>query len=706
MKLVKVFTAIIFLISLSLCVDFVRLHRELRADTKYEWTREDFQPNTFYSVSNFKDFAWRELRTFGFQAKKLLLSFRKFSDYGEEIRIYIPGEEEVRFIKDQKKRYNISVYKSQILEKSKYSAFYIDEASDTSKVSMTNVGMNGDHYSPTGWPSFRIKFGKTNNPFGRKSKKSILRSSTRSNGIDFFANNLFYDLCGGIKVNSYPINLFINGQEQEDFLIEDSWDKYLIEANRRREGSIFEVGFNGVIRSSNIVRDSLFISINNEIDSEKERILEFAGAMNQGSPNLDLIDEEKLEVLLLLCKDFFGGHPLLDINLHWYHNPVSNLFEPTIREVGTKEDYGEVFLDTTEFFPAYYINKRKINFESLRKKWFSKYNPEITQYISSVFPEIERSRIYEINNSFNGYKVDLDSTAIVHSYDTLRFSSKQIISEDLLINKSQILFIEDGTELIFINSANLKVFGGIILNGQDKRIRIKAFGDNSIFVSAKEMCKITNSDFFGFSNLLDSIEYHYLPSAITFYETKVEIKNCTFNDNIRGDDYVNFFRCPAVSLSGCLFDNVLADAIDSDFSVLNINYCQFTRVGNDGVDVSGSELYLSNSSFRDVYDKAVSGGEASLINVDSCSFVRNEIALVSKDGSILNFSNCSFNENKLDVSAFQKKLEYRQSEIYSKDTMDLSFLIEERVKTNIQVEVVRDVKKKMYGREFGRATKK
>ena len=257
-----------------------------------------------------------------------------------------------------------------------------------------------------------------------------------------------------------------------------------------------------------------------------------------------------------------------------------------------------------------------------------------------------------------------------------------------------------------MGTAKIIVNGGCIFDGKEEGITVDALGRNSIFVSTSQDCRISNTDFTGFSNLIDSTEQHYLPSALTFYETNIRINNSTFNRNQGGDDYINFFRCPSVTLSQCAFNNVLADAVDSDFSKLKINDCSFNNIGNDAVDVSGSYLVVFHSEFSNVLDKAVSGGEASSIEVNSCQFTKNEIALVSKDGSVLNFNNCTFTDNNLDISAFQKKLEYNLSEVYTNDSINLTTLIEKGVKTNIRTAFSNGVKDKMYGREFGRATEK
>ena len=82
----------------------------------------------------------------------------------------------------------------------------------------------------------------------------------------------------------------------------------------------------------------------------------------------------------------------------------------------------------------------------------------------------------------------------------------------------------------------------------------------------------------------------------------------------------------------------------------------------------------------------------------------HEIGIVSKDGCNISFSNISFYNNKLNVTAFTKKIEYPKAEIFSNDLVD-NFLFEKNVITNISDKRVDDVYSLMYGAQYGRESK-
>ena len=199
--------------------------------------------------------------------------------------------------------------------KERFKAYYVDEKMDTSKVQFRNVGMNMDHYQNfDGITSFKVKFSGTNNSYG----------------IDYLSSIMFNKLGDGILIESTPIYLIVNNNISENHIMEDVFDKYLIEKNRRREGSIVEVSFNGPFDLG--VKEDFFYDYNHK-STDTLFVNKFIKKINKGIVDIELIDTELFDLFILLCNDFFGAHPAKNINLHWYHNPLSNLMEPTIREV-------------------------------------------------------------------------------------------------------------------------------------------------------------------------------------------------------------------------------------------------------------------------------------------------------------------------------------------------------------------------------------
>ena len=180
----------------------------------------------------------------------------------------------------------------------------------------------------------------------------------------------------------------------------------------------------------------------------------------------------------------------------------------------------------------------------------------------------------------------------------------------------------------------------------------------------------------------------------------------TFENNLNGDDYVNFFRSKNIIVTNSIFKNVKNDAIDSDFSDLIVENTIFENIGNDGVDGSGSSVKIKSSKFNNILDKAISAGEKSNFYLNKNLFENNEIAIVVKDDSKLISEKDILVSNRLDFVAFRKK------RFFELPTADLSltniknYLIQHSTKVIglENIEYSSDIEEKLYGNIYGRAS--
>lgn len=273
------------------------------------------------------------------------------------------------------------------------------------------------------------------------------------------------------------------------------------------------------------------------------------------------------------------------------------------------------------------------------------------------------------------------------------------------------LKIEPNTKINLFDNSKIIINKGIVsFNGEvDKPIIIKGNGENSIFVSDVDLCSFNYTRFDGLSNWMDDCKV--LPSAITIYNSKSIFYNCEFKNNKRGDDMINLFQSK-YTFKQCLFNNVLSDAVDSDFSEGEIAETFFSSIGNDAVDCSGSTLKITGSFFEKVSDKAISAGENSNINVTKSKIINSAIGYVSKDGSILNVEGGNeFKDNDLDFAVFMKKPFYKRPSLYfSGEINNYKYLIQEKSIINSKDDVnslkfLNEVESKLYGNEYGKSSK-
>ena len=98
----------------------------------------------------------------------------------------------------------------------------------SSKVKL--FGMNSDHYHKNK-PSFRVKF--KGGRFFAKKKINILNNNKMRYLSLFFVVSIYN--FGGIGIEQTPIILCINKKSKGVYFMEDFFDKYLIEKNKKKE---------------------------------------------------------------------------------------------------------------------------------------------------------------------------------------------------------------------------------------------------------------------------------------------------------------------------------------------------------------------------------------------------------------------------------------------------------------------------------------
>ena len=146
-----------------------------------------------------------------------------------------------------------------------------------------------------------------------------------------------------------------------------------------------------------------------------------------------------------------------------------------------------------------------------------------------------------------------------------------------------------------------------------------------------------------------------MTGGITAYKSPIEFENCHFK-NLQTEDALNIISS-TFTLNKCTFVNLYSDAFDGDFVTGILKECVFKDVNGDGVDFSGSSVMVEKCFLKNIKDKAISVGENSSVNINSCGIDSVSYGVVSKDLSettvargttITNASNAAF-------AAFQKK---------------------------------------------------
>ena len=270
----------------------------------------------------------------------------------------------------------------------------------------------------------------------------------------------------------------------------------------------------------------------------------------------------------------------------------------------------------------------------------------------------------------------------------------------ILLKGGAKVYLDEDVDLIFNNCTVF--FDGL------EGLPIEVVGNkNNSLVFNDSHIRIEHSSFNNLSNF-DNGNIK-LPSAITFYNSEALIKNSKMINNLKGDDYINFYNS-SFSVESLLMEDVYADAIDSDFSVGTIDNLIIKKAGNDGLDFSGSEVLINNSFFYKIGDKALSVGESSKVRLENSSINNSELAVVVKDGSTLTSTNNLLENNKVDFSVFFKKdfypppylnadfIDLKNINLFQKGVILQLNILEEEIK------LIDDVESLLYGKTYGKAS--
>lgn len=507
---------------------------------------------------------------------------------------------------------------------------------------------------------------------------------------------------GFIGLKSKFVNVNSNGTSHEMYF-QEGFDKRIIESNKNREGILFtydktvEIQYNPTKTEDQELSNDLNKKINSWLNNTTETEC--------------IIDVRKAGKFLAIC-DAFNISSLSNISFAYYLNPVSNLIEP---------------------FVYYNLGQNQDSFKKALKT-----DPLITQFTSinaNEFANIKEQTKHHKLTKFSTLKEKIDFTSLksdsslksCHSDELfknlfeLKGGKYSLKEEQLVLNKP--LIIPPGLKVSFLPGTQIDILkGGFILsfsevemNGtKDNQINIQSsdtLGSGFHVINALSTSNLQYVNFKGLSNL--NYTTWKLPSAVTFYESPVNINYCTF-DNNNCEDALNIFRSTPYTFMNSIISNTFSDAFDADFSDGKIIGSKFINSGNDGVDISGSTILIENTTFENISDKALSAGEKSNMTVNGIKINGASLAVTSKDLSKVDIKNTEITNSEVIYSAFQKKSEFGPSSIVAQNVTYKNFkeenLIEEGSKLKVNGEKIHnyrdDVKKYLYGNEYGKETVK
>tara|TARA_B100000900_G_scaffold397211_1_gene397324 strand:- start:19220 stop:21484 length:2265 start_codon:yes stop_codon:yes gene_type:complete len=288
----------------------------------------------------------------------------------------------------------------------------------------------------------------------------------------------------------------------------------------------------------------------------------------------------------------------------------------------------------------------------------------------------------DINNNFVGfYLLDLENS----KFEFCNFIFTECIQKDSQpTTLSNIIQADNKTYHLFTNDWGSKKIKHIIYTDREitKDVTIRMFNtpstvnvstsNKTIFIEMNENSKIL---IFGKGQLRDwSIkvlgyennpisEYrqdnNLLTGCITFLNLEVYNLDIETKNN-KCEDAINLINVTG-SINSIYIEDSEFDALDIDFSNLQIGEIEVFDAGNDCIDFSFSQSSIENLFTSECIDKSISIGENSQISFDRVESSDSKILLAVKDSSKVNIGSFKGQNVHMCVAMYRKKQEFGPS---------------------------------------------
>ncbi len=385
-----------------------------------------------------------------------------------------------------------------------------------------------------------------------------------------------------------------------------------------------------------------------------------------------------------------------DIEIKILQNFQSNYFKLTNKKLSKMQKC--VFKDIYKLYKTKSIKEsQKISFNSDKKKVekYKNIKDEILIYLnnkniskSSNFTTAQNKGVFYsfiYNDKFYKCFFNFKKDKIQFCKQIKSSEYKKLISESgefLKINKFKSFPINLG---VFNNELDLEKLKEVkqtyILNKpktyvfnfgkiEDQSLNFLFEDENSRLIIRGEFNKV-NFDFknnvLNANKKLSSSRYdkNLLTGCVNYFDTKfanvsISSYNMFCEDSVNIKNSLGFIKKIKV-------ENSFFDALDLDFSKLDIENIIVNGANNDCVDVSFGNYLIRKATLSNCGDKGLSIGEKSKLNLDNGIISFSNIGIASKDSAVTNVDKLQIQQSHICLSAYKKKREFNGSKVFVKN---------------------------------------
>lgn len=287
-------------------------------------------------------------------------------------------------------------------------------------------------------------------------------------------------------------------------------------------------------------------------------------------------------------------------------------------------------------------------------------------------------------NHFNNLNANIGVIKISNDY--YEAINNLIINQDTIINSNEKFTVGKNISINIINNSTLYIEGGIDFVNDEKNLS-KIFSEDGtgslIFVNNNFNLK----NIF-FNNLSKpNLSSHILYGGVNFVNSNINLDNIILK-NSKNEDGINIIDSKSY-LKNIYFEDIQADAFDIDFGELKFSNLNCLNVKNDCLDISGAKVEGEIFTTKNVFDKGISVGEKSTVNIKKIKIIDSNVALAVKDGSDAYFNDVYLEKNNFDIILFNKKQEFSKPKLSVKN---INILNENRILQSIDTQLLIDDK--------------
>lgn len=231
---------------------------------------------------------------------------------------------------------------------------------------------------------------------------------------------------------------------------------------------------------------------------------------------------------------------------------------------------------------------------------------------------------------------------------------KQTIDKDLIIPAGYKVLAAGGTELDLKNGAKIISYSPLIFSGSEDMPVIIESTDSTAqgievigagksvwnYVMVKNLPKVRDPQW-------------RRSGGITFYESAIECNYSSFY-HCKAEDCINMIRS-TFAFKECLFHKMHDDALDADFSEGTVTNCAFEHCSENALDMDMSNITVKSIYVDGAGNKAINIKAGTQLKGSGITIKNANMAISGEDASFIDVKDVTISDSEIGLVAYKNK---------------------------------------------------